>query len=290
MSLTNREVCPACKKKKFKKIYSIPYKSEKMINFLQKYYKGRINTKRLERNEFNLLECQNCCLIFQEQIPDESFSQELYEEIIDKSDSLQKKDEFEKNYNKKLLYEVSLIEGIFNKSNDKISILDFGAGWGYWLDFLRRKNFDVCAYEVSGSRIEFMKKNQIKVIQDINNSTNKFDFIYSEETFEHIPDPKETLIRLSNMLFDGGFILLRFPSSFLFRSKLNKTYKPKNDCAHPLEHINLFKKKSFDAMIKNTNLEVVSLKSKYNFSLKNFLKDIKNFFYFDSVLIKKINK
>ena len=42
-----------------------------------------------------------------------------------------------------------------------------------------------------------MKKNQINVISNIENSVKKFDFIYSEETFEHIPNPKETLINLS---------------------------------------------------------------------------------------------
>ena len=84
--------------------------------------------------------------------------------------------------------------------------------------------------------------------------------------------------------------MLRFPSSFLFKYRLNDKYEPSTDCAHPLEHINLLKKKSFKAMIKGSDLEIISLKSKFNFTLLNFLKDIKNFFYFDSVLFKKNNK
>ena len=43
-------------------------------------------------------------------------------------------------------------------------------------------------------------------------------------------------------------------------------------------------------MIIDTNLEIINFKSKFNFSLRNFLKDIKNIFYFDSILMKKINK
>ena len=43
-------------------------------------------------------------------------------------------------------------------------------------------------------------------------------------------------------------------------------------------------------MIKDSNLKIISFKSQFNFSIKNFLKDIRNFFYFDSILIKKINK
>ena len=89
------------------------------------------------------------------------------------------------------------------------------------------------------------------------------------------------------MLNTSGFILLRFPSAFLFNLKLNDNYKPQKDCAHPLEHINSFNKRSFISMVKNTDLEIIDLKSKFNFFLINFFKDIKNFAYFDSVLIKK---
>mgnify|MGYP001256287834 CR=1 FL=1 len=290
MSLTFRSICPACKKNNFKNIYSLSYNSEKMVNFLNKYYKERIDTQKLEKNNYNLLECQYCSLIFQEQIPDEKFSQELYEELIDQEDSLQKKENFEKKYRKKLFYEISLIKGMFKKKNKEISILDFGAGWGFWLNHLKSYNFDVYAYEISQSRIEFIKKNQINVISSIENSVNKFDFIYSEETFEHISNPRETLINLSKMLKNEGFILLRFPSSFLFKFKLNEKYEPSSDCAHPLEHINLLKKKSFDKMIEDSNLKIINFKSQFSFSVKNFLKDIKNFFYFDSILLKKINK
>ena len=43
-------------------------------------------------------------------------------------------------------------------------------------------------------------------------------------------------------------------------------------------------------MIEDSNLEIINFKSKFDFSLRSFLKDIKNFFYFDSILMKKSNK
>lgn len=261
-----------------------------MIDFLSNYYKGTIDIEKLNGQNYKLLECKNCNLIFQEQIPNKKFSYELYEKYIDKDDSLKKKNNYEIKYHKKLSYEMELIKNIFKKENEKISILDFGAGWGFWLNYLKKNNFDVYAFEISETRIDFLKKNQIKIIPDIVNIDNKFDFIYSEETFEHIPDPKKTLINLSKILKEDGFIMLRFPSSFLFKLKLNRKYKPCTDCAHPLEHINLLKKKSFEKMIEGSNLEIVNFKSKFDFSLRSFLKDIKNFFYFDSILIKKLNK
>ena len=290
MSLTIRNSCPACTNKRMKEIFSLPYNSQKMIDFLSSYYKGTIDIEKLYGRDYKLLECKNCNLIFQEQIPNNKFSYELYEKYIDKDDSLKKKNDYEIKYHKKLSYEMKLIKNIFKKENEEISILDFGAGWGFWLNYLKKNNFDVYAFEISETRIDFLKKNQIKIIPDIVNIDNKFDFIYSEETFEHIPDPKKTLINLSKILKEDGFIMLRFPSSFLFKLKLNRKYKPNTDCAHPLEHINLLKKKSFEKMIEGSNLEIINFKSKFDFSLRSFLKDIKNFFYFDSILMKKLNK
>ena len=290
MSLTIRNSCPVCEGTKLKKIFSIPYNSKKMISFLETYYKGLVPIYKLDGFEYKLIECQNCSLIYQEQIPDKKFSQELYENYIDKEDSLLKKSNYEQKYYKKLHYEINLIKGVLKKKNEEISILDYGAGWGFWLKFFKKNNFNVYAYEVSETRINFLKKNDIQLISDITNIDVKFDFIYSEETFEHITNPKETLINLSKILKVGGFIMLRFPSSFLFKYKLNDNYKPTTDCAHPLEHINLLKRKSFKKMIIDSNLEIIDLKSKFNFSIKNFLKDIKNILYFDSILIKKTNK
>ena len=290
MSLATRNSCPVCSANKLKEIFSLPYNSEIITSFLESYYKKLIDTKKLEKYYYSLIECQNCNLIYQKQIPNDEFSAELYENYIDKETSLKKKDDYENKYHKKLIHEINLIRNIFKKNNEEISVLDFGAGWGFWISYLKKNNFDVSAFEVSETRINFLKKNNIKVISDIRKIDNQFDFIYSEETFEHISHPKETLINLSKILKENGFMLLRFPSSFLFKFQLSKRYKPRDDCAHPLEHINLLKKKSFENMIKGSNLEIINFKSKFNFSLRNFLKDIKNFFYFDSVLIKKTNK
>ena len=235
------------------------------------------------------MECINCSLIFQEEIPSNIFSNILYEDLIDTEISFNKKNNFEIKYKKKLSYEVKLINNIFKKDPNFIHILEFGAGWGYWSKYMQEKGFNISAFEISENRINFMKKNNIKVINKLDNPNDKFDLIYSEETFEHISNPRETLLAMSKLLKDNGFILLRFPSNFLFKSKLNSDYRPKADCAHPLEHINLFKKKSFEFMLKNTDLKIITLKSKINFSLIQVLKDFKNFFYFDNILLRKNN-
>ena len=289
MSLIIRTCCPACKSREFKKLFSLPYKSEKISNFINHYYKSYIKSSSLDGHEYNLLQCLNCNLIFQEQIPDDQFSKDLYEKFIDPNESLSKKNDFDNKFRKKLSFEMQLIKNLFKKDEKDISILEFGAGWGFWSKHAQNSGYKVSAFEVSEKRIDFMKNNNVNVVSNLNNHNLKYDLIYSEETFEHISHPKDTIIELSQLLSKGGFIFLRFPSAFLFKSKLNKNYVPTSDCAHPLEHINIFCKKSFIQMLKDTSLEHIEFKSKFNFSVENFLRDLKNLIYFDSVLIKKVD-
>ena len=96
--------------------------------------------------------------------------------------------------------------------------------------------------------------NKLIVIYDMNNISidgdisiaftenikKRFDLIYTEEVLEHLSDPIETLIKLSKLLKNDGFMIHKFPSSKFFQLKLNFNYVPKKDCAHPLEHINIF--------------------------------------------------
>lgn len=287
MTLIKRNICPTCSMNNFNIVYSLFYSDEKITSFLKSYYENKIELDKIKNYKYTLLECINCSLIFQEEIPSSDFSNILYEDLINAETSFNKKKEFEIKYNKKLNYEVKLINNIFKKNPEYIDILEFGAGWGYWSKYMQEKNFNVSAFEISKSRIDFMIKNNLKVINKLDNSKDKFDLIYSEETFEHISNPRETLLDMSRLLKDNGFILLRFPSNYLFKSKINSKYRPKADCAHPLEHINLFNKKSFDFMLKSTDLEMITFKSTLNFSFIQILKDFKNFFYFDNVLLKK---
>ena len=284
MQLIERTKCPVCFSSKFKIIFSISYKNEKILKFFYDYYNGNMPTNILEKYDYQLLECSDCRLIFQKYIPDKEFSIELYDKIISPEKSLQKKID-SKNLNLKYDNEIRLIKKIFK--NKKIRILEFGAGWGFWASRAKERGLNVDAFELSKNRIDFMKKKGINVIEDLKKYINQYDFIYSDQTIEHITDPHQIFKEFLPNLKKGGFILLNYPSSFLFKYQLTKNYIPHKDAAHPLEHINIFNRKSFSYLIKRYELNMINFKSKFNPSLKNLLKDLKNWFYFDNILIKK---
>ena len=256
-----------------------------VLNFLNEYYSGRMPVNFLKDYNYELMECINCRLIFQKYIPDDQFSMELYDKIISSEESLKKK--LDKKYlNLQYDNEIKLIKNIFKEK--KIKALEFGAGWGFWTSRAIEKGLDVDAFELSNNRISYMKKKGINVIEDLKKNNKQYDFIYSDQTIEHISNPHQIFEEFLSNLKKGGFVLLNYPSSFRFKSKLNNNYIPKKDAAHPLEHLNIFNRRSFKYLIKNYDLELINFKFKFKPSLRNILKDIKNLFYFDKILLKKI--
>ena len=80
----------------------------------------------------------------------------------------------------------------------------------------------------------------------------------------------------------------KFPSSKFFQLKLYFNYVPKKDCAHPLEHINLFNKKCFIKICKKLNLNLIQLNNIKNQNLRTKIKILKNNYLFNFVVLQKI--
>ena len=145
MKLIKRIKCPVCNFDKTQSIYKLSYKDSKIKNFLEVYYNKKLNLDLIADNNYNLLDCKNCKFIFQEFIPDELFSEHLYENLISATASLKKKDENIKNLKKKYHNEIFLINKIFQ--GKKINILEFGAGWGFWSLVAKESGFNAVKFQ-----------------------------------------------------------------------------------------------------------------------------------------------
>lgn len=286
MKLLERFECPFCMKNKLKSLYKKNYSSTDLSNFIQNYYKSKELNETLKNYDYNLIECFNCGGIFQKFIPSAKLSNFLYNEIISTDESYNKKLNYIKNNQKKLDQDFQMISNLFDNKLDKIKILEFGCGWGHWSKFMQTKSLNVITCEFSEKRHLHLTKNGIKNFKFLDEITDKFDFIYSEEVLEHLTSPLDTLNKLNKILKKGGYMFHRFPSSFLFKTKLNKMYIPKKDCAHPLEHLNIINKKSFLKICEMSDLEFCnSLKFKnQNFISK--IKIFKNDLIFSNILVR----
>ena len=116
-----------------------------------------------------------------------------------------------------------------------------------WLGFRSRLakslNYDIEAIEISESRINFSKDFKINTFKQIHQS-KRYDFIYSNQVFEHLTFPSIEFSKLvsvlkKNLSFNKSSIVI-----FARRKRNLKNMLFKN-VLFPLEHINLYNKKVF---------------------------------------------
>ena len=282
MKLIKRNHCPFCKNLKSNTLYKEKFSSEKIQKFLYEYYK--ISFSSLKNSNYQLEECEECYGIFQLNIPDNNFINYLYDELINQEQSLEKQKNMELRNFRVYFEDAKFLTNYFNKKQKDISILEFGCGFGSWALYMKSLKFDIKVSELSEHRIKFLKKENIEILNTFSN--NKFDCIYSNQVLEHVENPLDVLNNLKKMLKKNGIMIHKVPSSFLFKKRLSKNYYAQKDCAHPLEHINIFNKNSIKKISQILQMKIIHNTFSYNKSYYSLLKDIKNIFYFDRIILK----
>ena len=283
--LIERKSCPICESENIINQKSI-FKKDKIIKFLEDYYKKKLPDIIYNEYEYQIMKCNHCKLIFQKFICDERSSDYLYEHLIDKDESLNKKKNLSFIDFKEYILDMCLISKLFQKKSKDIKILEFGTGWGFWSRLAKSLNYQIDGIEISDSRIKYINEHNINISKKID-QTKKYDFIYSNQVFEHLTNPREELIKLLSVLNQNSYLLIKVPSSFLFKQReYFKKYSYK-DSLFPLEHINLYNKQVFNFLCTKHNLTICNsliLKTKSFLGIKTFLK---NYFTNSFVLFRK---
>ncbi len=280
-----RKSCPICNNKKLK-IFKNKVDNQTIIKFLEEYYNKKLPQSIYEYYDYKILECEKCSLKFQKFICNEELSILLYEEIIDRKESFNKKKNLSFKNFQEYIQDMNLISKLYKKKSRDIKILEFGCGWGFWSRLAQSFNYDVEGIEISKTRLNFLNDCKINTLREID-LNKEYDFIYSNQVFEHLNFPELEFSKLVSVLKKDSFLLIKVPSSFLHLQKeiLNKhSYK---NILFPLEHINLYNKKVFKFLAKKYNLKIsnhyiLKLNSLYGISLF-----VKNTFTNSFVLFKK---
>jgi 2-polyprenyl-3-methyl-5-hydroxy-6-metoxy-1,4-benzoquinol methylase len=166
-----------------------------------------------------------------------------------------------------------------------VRVLDFGLGWSEWANMARAFGCHVVGSELSPARIEYARSIGIEIVEWHEIPKQRFHFINTEQVFEHLVDPLDTLKHLASALEDEGLIKVSVPDA----GRALKTLEKKRSfkalslseamSITPLEHINCFEHHSLVAMAKNAGLRPFrpKLSTLYNSSsgwlnAKRFLK------------------
>lgn len=297
-----REICPACHSKKSKELYSCEFLEPPIKDYLVTFYspQGGIEFKYLKNAVYILKECSECSLIYQKEIPNEFLMNKLYEEWIDPNIVFTKFIQDFKRYSKRsssYAQEIMQLMEYFKNLQRRPKFLDFGMGWGEWCLMAKAFGCDIYGNELSEARIEHAKTLGIKTITWDQIPNLKFDFINTEQVFEHIANPLEVLRHLKKALNKNGLIKISVPNGEDIKRRLQildwtapkGSHNSLNDIS-PLEHINCFNHASIIKMAEKAGIEKVKIPlfnqylstTKYKlliFTFKYLLKQVKDFVF-----------
>ncbi len=151
------------------------------------------------------------------------------------------------NYNN---FIVSLILKSLNNKSQKI--LDFGSGYGYFAELLRKKGvLNIKCVEIDDELSEHCKNLDFEVFNNLNQiEDNSFDFMYTLNVLEHIEKDEEVLILLRNKLKKGGKLFIYVPAFQALYSSFDKN----------IGHYKRYNKKDLAEFLLNNGFEIQSAK------------------------------
>ena len=167
-------------------------------------------------------------------------------------------------------------------------------GQGLWLP--------VSGSELSVERIEHARSIGIGIVEWDQIPGSDFHFINTEQVFEHLIDPLETIRHLARGLRPGGLLMISVPDGRGMASRLGKLAglarieRQSIMPVQPLEHVNCFDDRSLAALGKMAGLAKIrpGLRMLYNGSsgwldarqgLKNLLRPIYRHIYPKSTFV-----
>lgn len=231
--------------------------------------------KLAEKNNFEIIMCENCKFIHVMPIPTEDnllnlYKNEFFQKI--KPDDI-KKEDLESEY-WKTTYDDKLfsVKNFLGKSGH---FLDIGCGSGSLLLRAKELGWEVFGIEPSKIAAKYAENKGLSIIEDFFqnidfSSLGKFDVIHMKNLLEHTPSPVKILEKCKSILSDQGILIIEVPNDFnplqdIAQKILNKPMY----WIDPPIHINYFNFDSLSNLLESNSFKILLKES--TFPLEMFL-------------------
>jgi SAM-dependent methyltransferase len=258
-----RTHCPACKSTHAKVLLDLPYDSGAVFEFLEKKYKnmGVFEPELIAGGRYIVSECLACNLLFQQQQPTDELLATVYSKWIN-YDAASSRHHYRRGGKLEQYNAEFIVLKLWSKEK-QLKVFDYGMGYGQWLESAYVHGHEPFGYDYDVHRSS--RPNAVYTTLDKEEITeHQFDFINSEQVFEHLAEPLETLQMLAKALRPGGLIRISVPTGLLTKGKVHQNMeldfskKPKKvpmDPLEPLQHLNCYAGRSTEIMAAQAGLQ-----------------------------------
>jgi 2-polyprenyl-3-methyl-5-hydroxy-6-metoxy-1,4-benzoquinol methylase len=221
MELLNN--CPICKRNSFKTILS-----------LKDYF--------LTNDVFNISECQYCNFKITNPRPSEKELSKYYESDEYLSHSNNSRGVINRVYKLVRFYTLYSKAKFIKLFVSKGKLLDIGCGTGEFLNYMKKKKFEVTGIEPNNkARLKAIEKYTLEVFDETElDQLQKasFDIITLWHVLEHVYDLNQRIIQIKNLLKSNGILIIAVPNCDSFDAKHYKNYWAAYDVPRHLYHFN----------------------------------------------------
>ena len=201
------------------------------------------------KDQWQYLRCLNCGLVCLHPRPTQEILMKSYEDYLPvRTEDINKWEMMMKP----VMYEsADLIES--RTKPDKGKLLDIGCGYGFFLQEMRSRGWQVEGIEISRTGRQYARyKWDITVysqpLEKLAFNKNAFDVITLFYVIEHVLDPLGLLMGVKHILRPGGLLLLRWPHSTPIVRILGP-FSRKLDLYHTPYHMHDFSPKTIKALL-----------------------------------------
>jgi len=137
------------------------------------------------------------------------------------------------------------------------TMFEIGPGEGFMLELFEKKNFHVFGMEASKENLQIINSKlnkgeiQIGFAEDISKINKKFDVIILSHVLEHLVDCRKVLLKIKNLLKDGGIFFIEVPNC-----------ESEKELEHSIltqPHLHHFTKQSIEILLKDMGFEIIKI-------------------------------
>jgi hypothetical protein len=181
--LVVRDACPVCGETAFTPVYSAAYTADPVRGFIDSHYEkqGFVDWSLFGDEQYVVVECPRCDLLFQLSVPDDVMLGRVYTEMT-KPELVERieRDLVTADSVDKIAGELALLFRMTGKPWSEITLLDYGLGYGRWARMARGMGATVYATEIGEEKRRIATALRVEVIDDAAIDTMRFDIVHTE--------------------------------------------------------------------------------------------------------------
>lgn len=216
----------------------------------------------ISKEIFRLSECKNCMLLHITNPPNENKIGDYYksEDYISHSDT--KKGIINTLYHYVREFMLKRKHYVIKKNSSGKKLLDIGCGTGYFLNYMKDKDYETIGLEIDKKSREFGRENFSLDILDLdifrkNKLEKKFDIITMWHVLEHTYNPVDYFNKIKKLMTENGTLVVAVPN---YKSFDASYYKKKWAAYDVPRHIFHFSPRAIKKLTEKTGLILVKTK------------------------------